>query len=157
PNNTSALQRVEKLHREAISLSDEIRLIAHDLHPPRLEKVGLESALRSLCKEFGALTRLRIEVRFEAGDLLPADVALCCYLVVQEALRNMHKHGHAQMVHIRVYLLAARLVLLIADDGHGIELERLKKESGLGLRSMEERVQFLSGEFRINKRKTGGT
>src|SRR4029077_1579427 len=59
------LQRVDKLQKEAVALGEEIRVIAHQLHPPSIERDGLEGALRALCSDFGALGHLRVDLRFD--------------------------------------------------------------------------------------------
>jgi PAS domain S-box-containing protein len=155
--DVSILSKLEKLQNEAISLSDDIRLIAHELHPPRIEQAGFENTLRTFCDEFSTLTHLEIELDIEIDKTLPADVALCCFRVVQESLRNISKHAHAERVKVLVKLVVGRIVLIVADDGIGVEDQKVKTAHGLGLTSMAERIEFLSGEFHISKRKSGGT
>jgi PAS domain S-box-containing protein len=155
--DSSVLERLEKLQDQAVSLSEDLRLVAHELHPHRLEQVGFESALRSFCGEFSALTQLKISLALELNGILPSDVALCCFRVVQESLRNTARHARAMKVQVYVHAVAGNLVLLVADDGVGIEERKRKEAEGLGLTSMAERIEMLSGEFHIGKRKTGGT
>src|SRR5262249_37326243 len=56
--DSSLSSKLAKLHDEAVVLSDEIRLISHEIHPPALERNGLAATLRSFCEEFSALTKL---------------------------------------------------------------------------------------------------
>jgi PAS domain S-box-containing protein len=153
----SVLEKLAKLQDDAVSLSDEIRLIAHELHPSRIEHAGFESTLRSFCSEFSALTRLDIDLQVEIKKPLPVDITLGCFRIVQESLRNVVKHAQAMKVQVRVHLVDGRIVLLVADDGAGVEDQKLKSAHGLGITSMVERIELLAGEFHISKRKTGGT
>jgi PAS domain S-box-containing protein len=150
-------ERLEKLHDEAITLGDDIRLIAHELHPPQLEEAGLESTIRAFCNEFSTLTGLRVELAINVNGPMPGDVMLCCYRVVQEAMRNISKHAGATAIQINLHSLVNHLVLLIADNGAGLNADRAKSLNGLGISSMEERVRFLSGHFQIRKREKAGT
>jgi signal transduction histidine kinase len=49
------------------------------------------------------------------------------------------------------------LTLEVADSGHGFDVERAKRGSGLGLISAEERVKLLRGSLVVNSRPEGGT
>jgi PAS domain S-box-containing protein len=150
--------KLEKLRDEAVGLSDELRLISHEIHPPDLERADLASALRAFCREFGTHSKLQIDLHIEGGrEPLQPTIALCCYRVVQEALRNVSKHAHATKVRIGLYQAEYRLVLLIADDGAGLKFEQNDAPTSLGIRDMRERVKLLRGDFYIGKRKDVGT
>jgi signal transduction histidine kinase len=151
-----AVDTVRRLHDAAVGMGDEIRLIAHQIHSPRFEQAGFAVTLRSFCEEFSALTQLPVHLSIHGETHVPANVALCCYRVMQEALQNVKKHARATSVEVRVGL-GARIVLLIADNGTGNGAERINHSNGLGLNSMDERVKSLSGEFRISQRQGGGT
>jgi PAS domain S-box-containing protein len=153
----SLLEKVGKLEDEAVSLSDDIRLIAHELHPAPMEQGGFESTLRAFCGEFSTRTRLEIDLEVDVNTTLPGDVALCCYRVVQESLSNIAKHARARRVQVFVQSVSGSIILLVADDGVGVEEKKLRTAPGLGITSMAERIEFLSGEFHIGKRKNGGT
>jgi two-component system sensor histidine kinase UhpB len=152
------LKRLDKLQEQAVALGEEIRLIAHQLHPPSIEHDGLEAALRSLCGEFGALTHLRVDLEFQGSTRhLPADVTLCCFRLVQEGLRNVAKHAHASEVIVKIASGADRVSLELGDNGIGLNGHSGNHEGGLGISSMRERVKLLSGTFRIIKREPRGT
>jgi PAS domain S-box-containing protein len=153
----SIAEMIGKLEDEAVALSDDIRLIAHELHPSPMGQGGFENTLRVFCDEFSARTRLAIDLDIDVKITLPGDVALCCYRVVQECLSNIAKHAGARRVQIFLQCVSGSIVLLVADDGVGVEEQKLKTAPGLGITSMAERIGFLSGEFHIGKRKNGGT
>lgn len=157
-SRATVLERLDKLEQQAVALGDEIRMIAHQLHPPTFDGGGLEGALQALCAEFSTLTRLRIDLHCEscAGDL-PTNVMLCCFRIVQEGLRNVDKHARASEVKVNVVTSPDRVWLELADDGIGLNGHGKNHETGLGLNSMRERVELLSGVFRIAKREPQGT
>jgi signal transduction histidine kinase len=151
-----AVENVRRLHEEAIGLGDEIRLIAHQLHAPTFEQAGFETTLRSFCDVFSVLTQLQVHFSVHGETRVPGDVALCCYRVLQEALRNIQKHARATAVQVHVGL-GNRIVLVIADNGTGMDANQINGSNGLGLKSMGERVKSFSGAFRISRRRGGGT
>jgi PAS domain S-box-containing protein len=151
-------ESLEKLQREATGLGEEIRLIAHELHPTSIEHEGLERALRSLCGEFSALTELRVDFQFDNDShQIPSNISLCCFRVVQEALRNIVKHARADEAQIKVVVAQDRVFLTVADNGMGMKEKPADMQGGLGMSSMKERVELLSGEFRIASREPRGT
>jgi signal transduction histidine kinase len=151
-------ERLEKLQSQAAVLGEEIRLIAHELHPPTVEHEGLEVSLRALCREFSALAELRVDFRFASeSGAFPADVTLCCLRIVQEGLRNVVTHARASEAELKVIAVHDRVVLTLADNGIGIQDKGTRPQSGLGISSMKERVELLSGDFRIANREPRGT
>ena len=73
------------------------------------------------------------------------------YRVVQEALRNIAKHADARHVHITLRRVEEEVQLAVADDGKGFTLARAHEVgTGLGLRSIEERVRLLGGRLSID-------
>jgi signal transduction histidine kinase len=91
----------------------------------------------------------------DAAVALPQDVALCLFRVAQEALRNAIKHSGATAVSVHLKGTPERLVLTIADDGRGFDVEAAS--GGLGLISMEERVEQVGGTLRIRSEPGVGT
>jgi len=152
------VHQIGKLQEEAMVLGEEIRLIAHELHPPSIEHEGLEAAMRSFCREFSALTNLRVRLEFEGKRReIPPPVTLCCFRIVQEGLRNVVKHAHATEAQVKIVTAQDRLFLTLADNGIGLEGHNGHSEGGLGMSSMRERVELLSGEFHIGSRAPNGT
>src|SRR5215472_2729307 len=103
-----------------VQISEEVRHLAHQLHPSVLEDLGLEAALRELCDEFSA--RTGIEATFEQDTLpesLPMEVGSCLYRVAQEALHNVSKHARASHVRIIVNGTPEGVRLSIRDNGAG--------------------------------------
>ena len=93
------------------------------------------------------------------GELQSIDshVALSLFRVTQEALRNIQKHAAATQVRIHLSNDEALARLRITDNGLGFELDRLNRNHGLGLTSMEERIRFLGGSVRIESALGAGT
>ena len=152
--------RIQDLLGQVRQLSSSVSDLSHQLHPSKLEQLGLVAALRSLCREMTESHGL--EIAFTATDrqlpaTIPPDTAVCLYRIAQEALRNTVKHGAAH--HATVMLTAAPevLSLRIADDGAGFDPRLIQGKGGLGLVSMRERVLHLGGQIVIDSWPSGGT
>jgi signal transduction histidine kinase len=81
---------------------------------------------------------------------------LCVYRIVQEALRNIVKHSHAQRASVHLEQQGPHLTLNIADSGVGFTPGTLE-HSGLGLVSIRERVNLLGGQMVIRSAPGRGT
>jgi len=98
-------------------------------------------------------------VRFSHDNVpagLPHELTLALYRVVQEALRNAVAHSKAREVRVHLESRADTLVLTIADDGVGFDVERVIGD-GLGLISMRERLDPVGGALTITSHPGEGT
>lgn len=139
-------------------LADDIHRISHQLHPAILDDLGLEAALRDECTSFSQ--RFGIAVRFHSESVprsLPSEVALCLFRVAQESLRNIAKHAHASEVRVRLERGRTGISLFVGDSGAGFDVSQARGKGGLGLISMEERIQLVKGYYRIHSRPGVGT
>ena len=134
------------------------RTLAHGLAPVSFGRGGLSSALRLLAEQ--ARVTYSVTVRLELApeqDLGLGEVAgNHLYRIVQEALSNAVRHGHAGTITIRLGTSGGDCVLEVVDDGQGVG-EHASQTRGLGLRSMAYRAQSIGGTFGIQKLPEGGT
>ncbi len=152
------LRHVEKLRKDTSEISNDIQALSHELHSPRLELLGLVAAMRGFCKEFSG--HQKVEIDFRSHDLpgpLPPDISLCLFRVLQEALHNSAKHSGAQRFEVQLWGTSGEIHLRVSDSGAGFDLETAMKSRGLGLTSMQERLQLVKGEFSIDSQPQRGT
>ncbi len=141
-------------------ISTELRTLSYLLHPPLLEEMGLESALRWYIDGFRQ--RSGVTVDFEQRDpgRLSRDLEIAIFRVVQECLTNVHRHSGSSTASIRLYPSSDSIILEVKDEGKGISPEILSKiastgASGVGLRGMRERIKDFGGELEIASREKG--
>ena len=139
-------------------LSSSVHDLSHQLHPSKLEQLGLVAAVRGLCKELKQHHDL--EVKFAHHDVpeaVPEATALCLYRIVQEALRNVVKHGGTDHAIVELSGAADGIRLRVSDEGAGFDPVSPHRDGGLGLVSMRERLHLVGGEIAIDSRPSGGT
>jgi signal transduction histidine kinase len=80
----------------------EIRTISYLLHPPLLDGIGLEMALRTYLEGFSKRTgiRVQLDVPEDTGRRMPSPVELVLFRVIQEALTNVWRHSGSQTARI---------------------------------------------------------
>ncbi len=155
PVQQQALQELLQLTNE---IASGIQHISHQLHPSKLHYLGLAATVRHLCKEVAQ--QHKIEVECIANDLpgnLEEDVSLNLFRVVQESLRNVVKHSHANHVKVELTWQSSALRLRVSDNGVGFDPENEKVDHGLGLISMRERLRSVGGKFSIWSKPSLGT
>ncbi|MGH9445776.1 MAG: sensor histidine kinase, partial [Terriglobia bacterium] len=91
---------------------------------------------------------------------LSGTLDLVLFRILQESLTNVHRYSHSQSVDIKLEPGAGEIVLEVRDYGAGIPPEMLEqfrsgRGTGLGLRSMRERISELGGRFEIQSDQTG--
>jgi signal transduction histidine kinase len=156
--NVQVQTAIEELQTQIHELAVDIQGLAHALHVPKLEHLGLVATMRSFCHEFGR--RHKVAIAFRSRDLHfipPADVSLSLFRVLQEALRNSVKHSGAEQFAVELFAVSDAIHLVVRDWGLGFNVEAAKKAKGLGLVSMHERIRLVRGELWIRSQPSRGT
>jgi signal transduction histidine kinase len=127
---------------------EELRSLAHGIHPGTLTQAGLESALQELA------ARMPVPVTVDAlSERLPGDVEATAYFVASEALTNVAKHAHATKAAVRAAQVDGMLVVEVADDGVG----GASAIAGSGLHGLADRVEARGGRLSVESPAGGGT
>ena len=132
--------------------------ISHQLHPSRLDTLGLVTTLGSFCKEVSLQHNLQVQfAHADVPEQVPKDISLCLFRVVQEALRNVVKHSGAAEVKVELTGHGDQIDLCISDAGAGFDPGFAKFDAGLGLISMRERLRLVGGHLAIESEVSHGT
>jgi len=160
PNDPNARPdpRLAQVASQIRELSSEVHKLSYQLHPAKLDQLGLISAARSLCRELTQQSKVKIEfLQHQVPREIPAEIALCLYRVMQESLQNIVRHSRAREARVQLRFDNDHLKLSITDSGTGFNLEGIRQTAGLGLISMEERVRLIHGKITIDSRPGLGT
>ena len=140
----------------ASEIAADLHSLSHELHPAKLQLLGLVQATQVLCRDLAARHRLDIDfVHDRMPSHVPPDPALCLFRIAQEALQNVVKHSGARNVAVKLTGTHESLQLEISDSGGGFDTAKLG--GGMGLLSMRERVNFLDGHLTIRSKPGAGT
>jgi signal transduction histidine kinase len=128
---------------------EELRALAHGIHPAVLTEHGLGPALRTLA----ARSPVPVEIKAVPDERLPAPVEAAGYFVVSEALANVAKHARASAVSVHAACEDGSLVVEVEDDGVG----GAAPTAGSGLAGLADRLQAIDGRLTIQSRAGRGT
>ncbi len=138
----------------------QVRSISHLLHPPLLDELGLESAVRwfleGLTKRSGLETSLKVEP--EEFPRFAAELENAIYRIIQEALTNCFRHSGAKNAWVTLRQCDETVFLAVRDDGKGIpeKLAAFRPGSmGVGVAGMRQRVKEFGGELRLQNTNPG--
>jgi two-component system sensor histidine kinase UhpB len=133
---------------------DDVRRVARQLRPGVLEDLGLTSALASLTNDFAQHSGASVRRVVAPGlPALSGEAELVVYRVAQEALTNAARHARADSVTLSLTRVGDRVVLEVADDGHGFDAGR----EGAGLRGMRERASLVAADLALTSGPHGTT
>ena len=153
---------VRKQLRELIysttQLGDDLHTLSHRLHSSTIESLGLVPAIAALCKEFASQQGIKVDFTSdEVPRSVPPEAALCIFRIVQESLRNVKKYSGVEAAEVDLEMASNRLRVNVRDQGRGFDLLDLRRNEGIGIRSMEERARLLGGKLEIQSQRGQGT
>jgi signal transduction histidine kinase len=149
---------MEEASASISGLGNDIQAISRRLHSSSLEYLGLKSAAAGLCREFGE--RHDLEIAFHSAGLpevLPDEVSLGLFRVLQEALQNAVKHSGTRKIEVFLLGESTYIQLLVRDFGKGFDPGSASHGQGLGLTSMKERLRLVGGDLAIDSKPRHGT
>ena len=150
----SAVEFHDHIHHASQRLSDiakDIQALSHRLHSSKLEYLGLVAAAKSFCKELSEQQKVEIDFSDTAiPRSVPKEISLCLFRVLQETLQNAVKHSGVRHFKVELRGTEGEIQLTVSDLGVGFDPQDAMYRRGLGLISMRERMQLVSGEISIN-------
>ncbi|HEY6464659.1 MAG TPA: response regulator [Candidatus Acidoferrales bacterium] len=142
------------------SALQQLRSLSHLLHPPLLDELGLECAVRwyleGLTKRSGIDTSLEVEP--SEFPRLVAQLENTIYRIIQEALTNAFRHSGTSKVCVTLRKKGEYVSLAIRDFGKGIpeDIAAFRPGTlGVGVSGMRQRVKEFGGELKLAKADPG--
>jgi PAS domain S-box-containing protein len=151
-------KRVRSMVSIVEKMLETVHHISSELRPAILDDLGLEAALEWQVQEFVDWNGGRSKLDLKMHDLKPngeRDTAV--FRIVQEALTNVARHAHANLLTVRGRVSDGELIVEVEDDGVGLPESKLLSPRSLGLIGMRERAEAVRGRLDCTRRTTGGT
>lgn len=153
-----AAKSLTEIQKHCAEIATDVQSMSHQLHSSKLDVLGIKAALRGFCREFS--NQYEVNVEFKESNM-PSDVSkeisLCLFRVAQEALHNAVKYSGVSQFTVELTSRDNEIQLLVNDAGAGFDVERARTNRGLGLLSMQERIQLVHGRFSVNSKTGKGT
>jgi PAS domain S-box-containing protein len=146
---------LEIVRQEIQKVLDELRSIAKELRPPTLADFGLEKAIRSSIEDFQEkYPDITVESALDQDqELLPENVRLALFRILQQSLANVVRHAEASQVNVGFNIEADEATLEIIDNGKGFIIPKnwmgFVRSGHFGLAGAAERIEALGGSFTV--------
>jgi signal transduction histidine kinase len=139
---------LEKAEAELELAIDDLRDLAHGIHPSVLTDLGLATAVR------GAALRSTVPIKLmRLPDRRVDETAeTTAYYVFAEAVANAQKHAGASSIDVSIVDHGETLTVEVTDNGVGGASPR-----GFGLQGLRDRVETVGGGFRVTSVRGHGT
>lgn len=149
--------RPDKLLVDAAQLADAateaVRGVITDLRPSVLDDLGVWAALEWYVGRIEEPTRLSCECVIDADVAaieLPPDRSTMVFRVVQESLTNVMRHANASRVTVRAMQRDGSIIVVVEDNGKGLDTAHLLDSRSWGIVGMHERARYFGGELTIS-------
>jgi signal transduction histidine kinase len=143
-----ALELLDTADEELQVAIDELRELAHGLHPAAVATFGLSSAI----SDIAARSPVPIDRTGVSSERFSDHVEATAYYVIAEAVTNAQRHARAKAIAIRTGVVGTSLQIAVQDDGIGGA-----REDGSGLQGLRDRVEAAGGAFQVKSPPRGGT
>jgi len=148
----------EEVRKRCAEIASDVQSLSHQLHSSRLDYLGVVAAIRGFCRDLA--NKHAVNVEFTDRDVpsnLPKDVSLCLFRIAQEALHNAVKYSGVSEFKVELNCAADQLQLVITDKGAGFNVAEARRNGGLGLLSMQERIHLIHGKLNVESAPGLGT
>lgn len=149
-------EKTDNLIEEAYQ---KVRNISHLKNLGVVGSQGLLVAIKKMAEKMSVLERLKINViPFGLTERLDNQTEVALFRMIQELCTNIIKHSSANEVNI--YLTQhnpTEINIIIEDNGDGFDPKKITQKEGIGLKSIEKKVEQMGGTFTIDSILTKGT
>jgi len=161
--NALKSKNTPELYEKTNQLIDEayqkVRTVAHAKNSGVIAKQGLLKAVEHMAAKISTSNKIHISVLDHGLDeRLENSLELTIFRIIQELITNVIKHAEASEITIHITNHDDSLNLMVEDNGKGFNPSQITKTNkGMGISSIDKRVEHLNGTMTIESEKNQGT
>ncbi len=127
----------------------EARNLSHRMVLPRFEENGFRESIELLIPQYHLQNRkVVLEIDRLQDKRVSAEIKETLYRILQEQLNNIEKHAKASEVLVHISTSEKELTMKISDNGIGFK--SAKKNAGIGIANIFNRVKSFNGSAMIS-------
>ncbi|MDR6300580.1 tetratricopeptide repeat-containing sensor histidine kinase [Mesonia maritima] len=136
-----------------------VRGMAHKKQSGVMASSGLLPAIKRFAKNISNVDGLQVEVEeFGLDQKLENSLEITIFRIIQELVTNIIKHANATEATISLTSHNSSLNIIVEDNGKGFNKSKLHgKKDGIGLSTIEKRIEHLGGTLEIDSHQNRGT
>jgi len=159
-NKKNVHEHLEEISSTASRAIQETREITYNLRPYQIDRLGLKKSLESIISSAARTTSISFSSDIDPiDDLIPKEMEIHVYRIIQECVNNIIKHAHATTGKVIIKRWYNRLNVDVEDNGTGFDVavQRSRDARGIGLHGILERTRLIGGTLRIESNPGKGT
>ena len=146
-NPQAAKTQLDKLSAASKQGLKDVRKTLNQMRPGALNGYTFEASLKKMLQEYSDISHIKIEFSYQwQGAEFEKTTENVIFRIIEEAITNSIRHGHATLVSINCLERPNAYLLTIRDNGVGIKMIR----PGFGITQMKERVAIIGGKISFN-------
>ncbi len=136
----------------------ELRKVAHNLMPEALVRFGLKNAVLDFCNSMQVSSKTKIIFEQMGTERQLSNTAdLYIYRIIQELINNAVKHSACNQILVQLTKTTDKILLTVEDDGKGFNTQQLQHAEGIGMKNIQQRVNYFKGKMDITSQPGEGT
>ena len=138
-------------------IKETVRNLSHQLSSESFDKVSFKDQIINIISDFFE-TDFRVkakEIDSVLWEYVNNSIKRLLFLVIREGIHNAKTHAEASELTINFKEAKKVLFLTITDNGKGFNTA--SKNTGIGLKNMQERIEEVNGNFSIESTLEKGT
>lgn len=148
--------------KSAVELLDdsvkEVRAVSHNMMPNTLLKLGLASAVKEFVVKIQNTPNLKVNLEIVGlTHRLEQEKETALYRAIQEVVSNIIRHAKATELTLQLIQHEKELSILIEDNGVGFDTTRINDFTGIGLKNIISRIEFINGTVHFDSAPNRGT
>jgi signal transduction histidine kinase len=156
-NTSLKNNKIDQIITKMQTAFNELRLISHNLSVSSLKEKEFDFLLNKLKEEYKSRGEFDTEIIIFPENEMNAishNTRYQLFRVIQELFTNTSKHAKASKVVLSCTVFDEQINVIFEDNGSGFDCS---KETGIGLRNIEERLSVINGTIVIESNKGIGT
>ncbi|RAR75677.1 tetratricopeptide repeat-containing sensor histidine kinase [Flavobacterium aciduliphilum] len=155
-NRLLLFEKTDQLLEEAYQ---EVRAISHLKNLGVVGQEGLEASVKKMAEKMSFLEKITFNVLpFGMTERIENTTEIMLFRIIQELCTNIIKHSEATEVNI--YLTQhdqSEINIIIEDNGKGFDYKKVTTKGGIGLKSIEKKIEQMGGTITIDSVINNGT
>lgn len=143
-------EKLKKVMKHIDDTYKEVRSISHNLLPEKIMNEAFTMSIQNFINEISENKLLNIKfIVFpeEELNLLPDEIKIEIYRIIQELLSNIVKHSKSKNVEVQLIMRDEQINLMVEDDGVGFDTNSYLL--GIGLSNIRSRITAMNGKVNI--------
>ena len=156
-NSTIKNNKIDQIIIKMQTAFNDLRSISHDLSINSLKEKEFDFLLNKLKEEYKNRGEFDTEIIvFPENSMndVSHTIRYQLYRIIQELFTNTSKHAGASKVVLSCTVFDEQINIIFEDNGSGFDFS---KETGIGLRNIQERLSILNGTIIIESNQGKGT